>query len=99
MKYLLDTHAFYWWEQEPNKLSLRAKQIIEDPNNVIFLSVVSILELVIKIAVGKLTLSEPVADRVAIQIANGFKSSLLPWSMFWRSPTSRCIIETRSTDY
>ena len=79
MNFLLDTHAFYWWDQEPGKLSIRVKQIIEDPPNVIFLSVVNILELIIKIGAGKLIISEPISNRVSIQIANGFV--ILPVTM------------------
>ncbi len=32
MKYLLDTHAWIWWNMHPEKLSRRARVAIEDTN-------------------------------------------------------------------
>jgi PIN domain nuclease of toxin-antitoxin system len=32
MKYLLDTHAWIWWNMHPKKLSRRARAAIEDTN-------------------------------------------------------------------
>lgn len=56
MKYLLDTHIFIWYIDNDPKLSFSWKEIIRDPNNDLFLSVVSIWEATIKYHQGKLSL-------------------------------------------
>jgi len=53
MKLLLDSHAFKWWRDEPAKLSPTAFSEISNPNNDVFLSVVTVWELQIKIALNK----------------------------------------------
>ena len=54
MRYLLDTHTFLWFLTDDKRLSSRAKGIIEDINNVIFLSSASVWELSIKSSIGKI---------------------------------------------
>lgn len=54
MKYLLDTHALLWWLSDNPKLSLEARKIIADSSNLIFVSAVSVWEISIKKALGKL---------------------------------------------
>ena len=55
MKLLLDSHSFVWWRDEPRKLSPTAFAEISNPNNDVFLSVVTVWELQIKIALNKFT--------------------------------------------
>ena len=59
MKYLLDTHTLLWFLTNDKKLSDRARQLIENSNNESFLSIVSLWEIAIKTALGKLDLAEP----------------------------------------
>lgn len=54
MKYLLDTHTFIWSVMDSNKLSEKAKNIIEDSENEIFVSGISFWELAIKTQLGKM---------------------------------------------
>ena len=54
--YLLDTHAALWWAAGSPRLSERAKNIIQNGDNKIFLSVVSVWEASIKSALGKMQL-------------------------------------------
>jgi PIN domain nuclease of toxin-antitoxin system len=54
VRYLLDTHTFLWFLTDDKRLSSRAKGIIEDINNVIFLSSASVWELSIKSSIGKI---------------------------------------------
>jgi len=69
---LLDTHAFIWWDSEPEKLSPRALMLCQDSRNQLHLSVASLWEIQIKIQLGKLKLSTPLPDIVAAQqAANG----------------------------
>jgi PIN domain nuclease of toxin-antitoxin system len=56
---LLDTNAFLYWASGAKKLSVRARKVIENPNNEIILSAVSSWEIAIKHALGKLSLPEP----------------------------------------
>ncbi|MBI1831987.1 MAG: type II toxin-antitoxin system VapC family toxin [Planctomycetes bacterium] len=71
MKGILDTHAFLWWDADPSKLSTSALAFIQDPTNFVYLSVVSIWEIIIKQQLGKLSATIPLADRVAQQRSNG----------------------------
>ena len=59
MNLLLDTHTFIWWAGEPEKLSARALQALEDENNHLFLSFVSLWEIQIKVQLGKMKLGLP----------------------------------------
>lgn len=54
MKYLLDTHTFIWSVMDSKKLSEKAKNIIEDSENEIFVSGISFWELAIKTQLGKM---------------------------------------------
>ncbi len=61
MRYLLDTHAFIWWDSSSNRLSRRVFDIIIEPANDILISLVSVWEMQIKQQVGKLILARPLA--------------------------------------
>jgi PIN domain nuclease of toxin-antitoxin system len=54
MSYLLDTHTFIWWIEDNLSLSYQSKQIISNPNNLIFVSAVNTWEITIKKSLGKL---------------------------------------------
>ena len=56
MKLLLDTHAFLWLVDEPNKLSRKALKACRTRANGLYLSVVSAWEIQIKRHLGKLKL-------------------------------------------
>jgi len=72
VKLLLDTHAFIWWDSEPEKLSPRAMSLCQDSGNQLHLSVASLWEIQLKSHLGKLRLSTPLPDIVAAQQeANG----------------------------
>jgi PIN domain nuclease of toxin-antitoxin system len=59
MKLLLDTHIFLWLISGDTRLSASLRQIIRNPENDVYLSVVSIWEAIIKHGLGKLFLPEP----------------------------------------
>lgn len=53
MKYLLDSNVLIWWNQDkPFKES--AYQLIQDPNNDIYISSISLYEILLKVSIGKL---------------------------------------------
>lgn len=56
MRYLLDTHIFLWWILDQPKLSEAMKHVIAAPENDIYVSAASAWEMIIKSAVGKLSL-------------------------------------------
>ena len=53
MNYLLDTHAIIWSIVDTKQLSKRAREIIENPENALFVSPLSFWEISIKTALGK----------------------------------------------
>jgi PIN domain nuclease of toxin-antitoxin system len=59
MRALLDTHTFLWWNTDDAHLSQRARQVISDGSNEIFLSAASAWEIARKTSRGRLTLPEP----------------------------------------
>lgn len=67
MKLLLDTHAFIWWDQAPDRLSGRALRAISRSSSEVFLSVVSLWEMAVKSAAGKLELNASVRASVEAQ--------------------------------
>jgi PIN domain nuclease of toxin-antitoxin system len=56
MNYLLDTHTFLWFLEGNNSLSSKARIIIENADNTIYVSIASIWEIAIKISTSKLKL-------------------------------------------
>ena len=73
MKLLLDTHAFIWVDSEPDKLSSRVRELCQDPENALMVSVASIWEIQIKSQLGKLQLKMPLAEMIRQQQENGFE--------------------------
>ena len=64
MRLLLDTHIFLWYIQDDRRLAAAWDQLIGDPRNQVFLSVVSFWEIIIKSQVGKLPL--PAAPEIYV---------------------------------
>ena len=54
MKLLLDTHTFIWFVEDDEKLPISTKNQIEDINNEILVSIVSLWEIAIKTSLAKL---------------------------------------------
>ena len=64
MNLLLDTVAFLWWVTDDPALSGEASEKIGDPSLEVFLSPVSVWEIVVKHALGRLPLPEDPASMV-----------------------------------
>ena len=58
MRLLLDTHIFLWFISGDTKLSKNVQDAIRNPENEVYLSVISIWEAIIKYQLGKLLLPE-----------------------------------------
>ena len=82
MNLLLDTHTFLWFagKEQATLLPQATKDLLEDGNNAIFLSLASVWELTIKVSIGKLKLSEPVMNLVEFH-RNHNDITLLPISL------------------
>lgn len=65
MKALLDTHTFLWWITDDPRLSSRARDLIADSANDVYLSAVSGWELAIKAQLGKLRLPENMRQSIS----------------------------------
>ena len=67
MKILLDTCEFLWLVSGDAKLSASVAAAVRDPQNQVFLSVVSFWEISIKHSLGKLPLPQPPAQFIPAQ--------------------------------
>ncbi|MGL5080488.1 MAG: type II toxin-antitoxin system VapC family toxin [Microcoleaceae cyanobacterium] len=59
MRILLDTHIFLWFISGDTQLSTDVRDAIRDPDNEIYLSAVSVWEVIVEYQLGKLPLPEP----------------------------------------
>lgn len=64
MNYLLDSHTMLWSIIEPRKLSSKARKIIENPEHTILVSAVSVWEISLKYALGKLDLQGIIPNEI-----------------------------------
>ncbi|PHS26812.1 MAG: PIN domain nuclease [Methylophaga sp.] len=98
MKILIDTHIFLWALSAPDKLSSKRKFQLELASNEVFLSAMSIAELMIKSSLGKLEINfNPVemAKQMGIELLafSGEEALLLENIPFHhRDPFDRMII-------
>ncbi|MDQ6987873.1 MAG: type II toxin-antitoxin system VapC family toxin [Mariprofundaceae bacterium] len=99
---MLDTHTFIWAATLDERLSSKAKELLLDSDNELFLSTVSIWEMAIKTSLGKLILQQPLEQTINEQIQiNGLRvvnieashalaAASLPWHH--RDPFDRLLI-------
>ena len=98
MKILIDTHIFLWMLSCPEKLSEKRRYELESRSNEIFLSAMSIAELMIKHSIGKIHIDFnriEMAEKTGIEIANfsGADAMLLGrLPLYHRDPFDRMII-------
>jgi len=102
MKVLIDTHVFLWWITNDPRLSPRAREIIADSANVVFLSAASGWEIAIKAKLGRLRLpDEPerfilkqlelnVIEVLPVQMSHALHVYALPYHH--RDPFDRLLI-------
>lgn len=65
MDLLLDTHAFVWWASRDPKLTENARAAIADSENRVVVSAVSVWEISIKRAAGKLAFRHDILRALA----------------------------------
>ena len=64
MKLLLDTHAFLWWDSSNVRLPELLHAAIASPGNQVFVSAVTVWEIAIKRASGKLIFGRAVGKAI-----------------------------------
>ena len=102
---LLDTGTWIWWVADPDRLSRRARLAIEkhERTQTIVVSVISVWEIAVKVALGKLDIDRDVRAWIAAASAypgvtvhpldawDTIESTLLP-GRFHRDPADRILI-------
>jgi PIN domain nuclease of toxin-antitoxin system len=76
MRMLLDTHTFVWFIEDNPRLPPMIRALIEDPSNVVLVSIVSVWEIAIKVGIGKLVLSQPFETFIPQQLALNYAALL-----------------------
>jgi PIN domain nuclease of toxin-antitoxin system len=61
MRLLLDAHALLWWLGDDPSLDRNARDLIADPANEVIVSAVTVWEIAIKRAIGKLSAPDGLA--------------------------------------
>ncbi|MCJ7568470.1 MAG: type II toxin-antitoxin system VapC family toxin [Anaerolineales bacterium] len=102
MKVLLDTHTFLWWIDDAPNLSDKAREILTDAGNTIFVSVASGWEIAIKTGIGRLQVEgdperlfpEQIArnafQTLPIQMSHALHTVHLPY--YHRDPFDRLLV-------
>ena len=76
MRLLLDTHVLLWWLTDSSELSPEARTAIAEPDNLVYVSAVSIWEIVVKLNLGKLDLP---ADWAGVLENEAFRKLPVTW--------------------
>jgi PIN domain nuclease of toxin-antitoxin system len=98
MNLLLDTHVLLWWLDDNPGLSRRARTVIADGNNLVFVSAAVIWEIQIKHVLGKLKIPKnfrKVLDRqgfelLDITVEHAYAVGNLP--LYHRDPFDRILV-------
>ncbi len=77
MIFLLDTHTFLWLHDEVEKLSVRAHDALANPENDLYLSIISVWEIQIKLQSKKLKISDRI-DKIIDEQKRVNNLTLLP---------------------
>lgn len=72
MKYLLDTHIWLWALLEPNRISVHVADILNDSDNELFLSPISVWETLILAEKGRISLRPSPEEWVLEALSKGF---------------------------
>lgn len=68
MRCLLDTHSLIWFIGGDTQLGVDARQLIDDEENQIYISIASLWEMAIKFSIGKLNLEQPFEEMFPEQL-------------------------------
>lgn len=98
MNLLIDTHVLLWWLGDHSGLSGKARSVIADGSNIVFISTVVIWEISIKLSLGKLAIPDDFweildrqnFDHLDITSAHARETSLL--EAWHRDPFDRMLV-------
>ena len=79
MNFLIDTHTFLWSVMDPDRLGTKARDILQETDQRIFVSVISLWEISLKVALGKLSLINILPEQL-LESANQLNFETLPLS-------------------
>ena len=103
MKYLLDTHVIIWYAEDSSELPKKITDIIDSPENEIYISSISLWEIALKVSLGKLDLELPLdeflinirsRDFTFLQIEDKYLNRLLGLPFVHKDPFDRLIISS-----
>jgi PIN domain nuclease of toxin-antitoxin system len=100
MTYLLDTHTLIWFLRSPGSLPARTRELIEDPETVLAVSLATPWEISIKVGIGKLDAQDILDDFESIlargkfnlatpTVAQVIRGGLMP--LYHRDPFDRLL--------
>jgi PIN domain nuclease of toxin-antitoxin system len=101
---LLDTRVLLWWLGDDPQLGQAAREVIAQPDNLVFMSAVSVWEIVVKKSVGKLDVPDELQEVLDSQpfhyldmtAEHAFKVGELP--LHHRDPFDRLLIAQSLVD-
>ena len=70
MKIIIDTHIFLWSLASPSRITKHKLQELETPTNIIYVSSITIAEIMIKASIGKLDIE---FDPKELALQSGFE--------------------------
>jgi PIN domain nuclease of toxin-antitoxin system len=106
VNYLLDTHALIWFQENNPKIPEQVMRLIQQPDNVIFFSQISLFEISIKQKIGKLPAFFAAIEQIYSQAVNDgftflpiqnqhiFNYDKIPLLKDHRDPFDRLLIAT-----
>ena len=65
MKLILDTHIFLWALSDPKQISAAQRHMIESRANIVYVSSISVAEIMIKASLGKLDVDFDPSDQMS----------------------------------
>lgn len=101
VSHLLDTHVFLWIVGQPDRLPVEVRTRLSDPENLLYVSAISALEIATKIRLGKLEVpglvevwSRRVGQVGARELPVTAEHAIFAGSMAWRhrDPFDRLIV-------
>ncbi|PCJ18122.1 MAG: PIN domain nuclease [SAR86 cluster bacterium] len=106
MNIIIDTHIYLWALSDPEKLTPNFRAELETPTNTIFVSAITVAEIMIKSSIGKLDVSfdpEEMATRSGFELLDFSARDALPLKelpFHHRDPFDRMLISQGiSRDY
>jgi PIN domain nuclease of toxin-antitoxin system len=98
MRFLLDTHILLWFLENDPKLPPQIREVINNPENLVFVSVISAWEISIKQSLGKLIAPSNLEEALrfsdfevlSITLAHAIRVADLP--MHHKDPFDRMLI-------